>query len=374
MFNPEDSDIRKHFLDPPLLLQSTLDMLQPEIMFIDTDFHIIYMNRSKRDYFPHVGTGERCYEVFEDYGKRCPHCVAHHAMNKGMVQENPFYTSIGPKGEVRHLNITASPIIDEEGEILGAIEVVYDITVLYQSNAQLEALNKEYESVIYALSHDLRSPLVSIEGFVRKLAKKHIDMDDEKAAHCINRIRANVRMMNDFVTVLLDTSRISTGKLDIIPTNLKEVVKDVMGQFETRAAEQGAKLTTAGDFDTVECDRVRIIQVFSNLVGNALSHCNGVENLEIEIGARNGVFWVRDNGPGISPEFKEKLFEPFSQANKNEDQHFGMGMNIVSKILQKHGGDIWVESDPGKGTCLYFTLTGRSKQHSLSGIENKKSK
>jgi signal transduction histidine kinase len=350
-----DSQIRREFTDPSPMTRILLDAFEPEVMLIDADYHITFMNRKKRDRYPHVQPGNRCYEVFEIHGRRCPHCVAHRAMTSQAPQTNPNYSSLDPVGNLRHVNIHVTPVLDEEGETVGAIEVLYDVEETFQTNEQLTRLNREYESVIYALSHDLRSPLVSIEGFVRKLERGHVPPEDEIAHHCIERIRANVRNMNDFVKVLLDTSRIATGKFEMQPVAMSEIVEDVIHQFDNQLKSQGARLVVKGEFPTLSCDRVRMLQVFSNLVGNALSHCKGTPNLEIELGYKDGVFWVSDNGPGMDEEFKDRVFEPFSQGAKS-DEHFGMGMNIVYKILNKHGGQVWIETSPSQGTCVMFTL------------------
>jgi len=107
-----------------------------------------------------------------------------------------------------------------------------------------------------------------------------------------------------------------------------------------------------------------VMQVYSNLVGNALVHCRNTPDLVIELGAKDHVYWVKDNGPGIPPEFQEKIFDPFTQAgsargfgaNGTGVQGFGMGMNIVFRIIQKHSGEIWIDSHPGKGTAIFFTF------------------
>ncbi len=350
-------------MDPPHLLKLALDLLDLEIMFVDRNFRILFMNRAKRDVYPQIpmGAGVTCYETMEHYGERCPHCVAYRAMESGEVQCDNHYTSVGLEGDIRHIRISALPVFDESRTVIGAIEAVYDITDLVDANRQLETLNKEYESVIYALSHDLRSPLVSIEGFVRKLEKNHLNMEDEKARHCVERIRSNVHMMNDFVMVLLDTSRISTGKLQMEPVDTDEVVNEVLSQFQEQVAVRKGLLTRQGTFPTIKSDRIRLMQVFNNLVGNALAHSGTQEGLEIEIGCDGKVFWVRDNGPGMSEGFTKKAFEPFSQATNTQGDHFGMGMNIVYKIIQKHSGRTWIDSTPGVGTCIYFSLDPRHK-------------
>jgi signal transduction histidine kinase len=356
-------EIVQQFMDPSHLLKLALDLLDLEIMFVDRNFKILFMNRAKRDVYPQipVEAGVTCYETMEHYGERCPHCVVYRAMESGEVQYDNHYTSVGLEGEVRHIRISALPVFDENGGVIGAIEAVYNITDLVEANQQLETLNKEYESVIYALSHDLRSPLVSIEGFVRKLEKNHLDMEDEKARHCVDRIRSNVHMMNDFVMVLLDTSRISTGKLQMEPVETGELVNEVISQFQEQVAARKGRLTCEGTFPTVKSDRIRLFQVFNNLVGNALAHSGTQEGLEIEIGCDGKIFWVRDNGPGMPEGFSKKAFEPFSQATNTHGDHFGMGMNIVYKIIQKHSGRTWIDSTPDVGTCIYFTLDPRHK-------------
>jgi len=167
--------------------------------------------------------------------------------------------------------------------------------------------------------------------------------------------------MNDFVNVLLDTSRISRRQPELISVDMQDLVDKVVDQFAQRAEEQGATLLTVGDFPTIQCDRIRAFQVFSNLVSNALLHCSETENLVIEMGYKNKVFWVRDNGPGIEQEFQDKVFEPFIQgASHSSGNHFGMGLNIVYKIIITHGGHIWVKSKPGEGTRFMFTLSPQS--------------
>jgi signal transduction histidine kinase len=250
-----------------------------------------------------------------------------------------------------------APLKLANSEVDGYIEVVDNVEALYQSHLQLEYLNREYESVIYALSHDLRSPLISIEGFLRKLQKNdQAAKDPALFEHCVTRIHANVETMNNLVNVLLDTSRIITGKLDLQEVDMEKFIKHIIEDSHIKAGENNAQITMQGKFGIEKCDKIRIQQVFLNLISNALKHCNDTENLKIEIGSDGIMYWVKDNGPGMAPEILEKLFEPFTQTTKTDPNSFGMGMNIVYKIIQKHEGDIWLESQEGKGTTVFFTL------------------
>ncbi|MFC1601715.1 ATP-binding protein [Candidatus Sumerlaeota bacterium] len=355
-----NASLREQFFDPPALLRATMDMLEPEIMFIDRDFNVLYMNKAKRDNWENGSggsVGEKCFNIFESYGERCPHCVAHTAMDDGELKRNANYTAMRPNNTIQHLNIVVYPVHDEDGQVIGALEICYDVENVYQTNMQLELLNNEYENVIYALSHDLRSPLVSIEGFMRKLENRHLDMEDDGVQHCISRIHANIRLMTNFIKVLLDTSRIARGQLDVSLTDTNAIVDEIMHQFSERAKEQQAIISCdKGSMPTIMCDRVRLMQVFGNLVGNALTHSKDASGVVINIGFKNNTFWVSDNGPGMQEDIKERVFEPFYRGSDNHTGGFGMGLNIAYKIVQKHGGRVWIESSPGRGTCVYFTL------------------
>jgi chemotaxis family two-component system sensor kinase Cph1 len=301
----------------------------------------------------------KCYEAFEEYGMRCPFCIANKAMEEGIPQRNKDYISIRKGVEFPvHLNITVYPVIDEQGKVIGAIEIAYDVESIYQTNIRLERLNKEYEHVIYALSHDLRAPLVSIEGFVKKLTNKYLDNENSEAMRCVERIHVNVHSMNNLVKVLLDKSRIATGKLEIQEVNIDFVVKNLIVELTPIVKGKSPEYKINLNTKIARCDKIRVQQVFTNLIKNAIEHSGGKQDLSIEIGSDKGIFWVKDNGPGIPEGIKEKVFEAFTQGSDTgfDHEHFGMGMNIVYKIIEKHGGRTWIESEEGQGTTVFFTL------------------
>ena len=339
-------------------MRTIFNSLNARVMFIDNEYNIVYMNDQKIMKNPNVKIGMKCYNSFEEYGMRCPFCVANKAIETGKIQTNEDYVAIhkGIENPV-HLSITSLPVVDKTGENIGAIEIAYDTENLYQTNIRLERLNKEYEHVIYALSHDLRAPLVSIEGFLAKLVRNNcIDLSNETAEHCLERIHVNVKMMNDLVKVLLDTSRITTGSLEIQDVNIEYLANSVVEQLQAQFKKSNVKIEFNFGTKTYRCDKIRTQQVFHNLVENSLDHGKEVPNLKIEIGSKMNTFWVADNGPGIPQNFKYHVFDAFSQSSKSGTGHFGMGMNIVYKIIEKHGGKIWIDSTEGKGTTIYFTL------------------
>jgi signal transduction histidine kinase len=336
------------------LSQIILDLIRVEINIINKDYDILWMNHQKRIKNPHLKEGMKCYHAF-NFKSPCRFCLASQAMEINSVIKNPVCLTDKDKNQ-QHLNIILSPNFSQEGELQGFIEIIDNVETLYQANTRLEYLNKEYENVIYALSHDLRSPLVSIEGFLRKIKKGHFNSDDKVAVHCLERIHANVETMNNLVTVLLDTSRIARGELDIQNVNMDELIHSIIEQFKPFATKIKAQFTILGPFGMLCCDRIRMKQVFTNIISNVFKHNQNVPDLIIEIGYEDGIYWVKDNGTGIPVEFQDKIFKPFTQGERVGKDSFGMGMNIVYNIIQKHSGRVWLESKKNFGTCIYFTI------------------
>lgn len=338
------------------VLQKIFDLLHYETIIINQDYEIMWMNKEKIKKHPALRNGDKCYKPFGN-DSPCSFCLMEQAEELRGSIKNPICLNSGNKGKsIEHINIQISPIYNKDGNLFGFIEIIDNVENIYQTNIRLEYLNKEYESVIYALSHDLRSPLVSIEGFLRKLLKNHIDLNNEEAMHCVDRIHANVETMNSLVKVLLDTSRIATGTLDIRDVNINSLVESVVNQLHLNENEKYADIKIKGKFGIVKCDEIRIKQVFRNLLNNILEHCSSNKDLKIEIGAENNIFWVKDNGPGIPEHIIDRVFEPFFQGEKVDKNSFGMGMNIVYNIIEKHGGRIWIDSIENAGTTVFFTL------------------
>jgi signal transduction histidine kinase len=339
----------------PDMLGASLDLLPQEAVLLDAGFTVLWANRARRAARPHAADGKKCFQAF-DRATPCPFCLAREARETGQPIKNPVCVMTGPhKNLPRHVNITLAPLrLGDGGD--GFLEIIDNVEELYRDRHELERLNHEYENVIYTLSHDLRSPLISIEGFLRKIEKSQASGDQDVLVHCLERIHANVGIMNKLVNVLLDTSRINTGLMDKSEVDMGKLARETAEHYQPQAAEQGATVTVNGAFALEFCDRVRIGQVYANLVGNALKHCRNTKNLRIELGAANRVYWVRDNGPGIPVDFQDVVWEGLSHGPKNAKDNFGMGMNIVYRIMQKHDGEIWIESGPDAGTTVFFSF------------------
>jgi len=233
--------------------------------------------------------------------------------------------------------------------------------------AELEAKNRELESFVYSISHDLKAPLVSLNGFSSALKKEYESHLGEKGKHYLERIQANVAHMDVLVMSLLGLSRIGKVVGPIEEIDIEALLREIRDALTVRLEAAGAELVVQEPLPTVHADRVRIRQVFDNLIDNAVKFRSAERALRIEVGCRqeNG-FWrfhVADNGIGIAVQYHEQIFSPFRRLHP-EIEGVGIGLTLVKKIVEYHGGRVWVESPSvspgagreGTGVTFYFTL------------------
>lgn len=232
--------------------------------------------------------------------------------------------------------------------------------------ADLERSNQELDDFAYIASHDLKEPLRGIHNHARFLMEDYEDRLDDDGKRRIDRLVHLSQRMEKLVNDLLYFSRIGRTELSIVPTDLGAVLRDVVGTLDQFLEERHATVTVSGDLPEVTCDSVRIAEVFRNLIVNAAKY-NDKPQKSIEVGhlaghhdesgrQRASVYFVRDNGKGIASEFHEDIFRMFKRLERSDDGGTGSGLTIVRKIVQRHGGHIWLESRPGKGTTFFFTL------------------
>jgi len=232
-----------------------------------------------------------------------------------------------------------------------------------RSLAEIAAKNQELESFVYTISHDLRAPLVSLDGFSSLLKRESQNQLGEQGQHYLERIRANVAHMNTLVTELLELSRIGrvVGPEEEIDVGvlLREIEEGLVLKLEQERVE----FIVQQPLPAVRGDRGRIRQVFANLIENAVKFRSLERRLRIEVGCEEERgfyrFHVGDNGIGISPQYQEQIFEPFRQLDSGIEG-VGMGLTLVKRIVEHHGGRVWVESEAGKGSTFYFTIPNRT--------------
>jgi len=241
---------------------------------------------------------------------------------------------------------------------------IYDISKIEQLLQELQAKNDELQRFTYTVSHDLRAPLITVSGFVGYLEQDIRAGDWEKVAKDRIRITEGIAKMQNLLTELLELSRI--GRLmnpsEEIP--FEEIVRDALELVEGRLQARQVQVRVEAGLPSVWGDRTRLTEVVQNLVDNASKFMGEQTNPMIEIGARTdsgkSIFFVRDNGIGIEPEHFDRVFDLFNKLDA-KSEGTGIGLALVKRIIEVHGGRIWVESDGmGTGSTFYFTLTKQS--------------
>ncbi|RYE55975.1 MAG: PAS domain-containing sensor histidine kinase, partial [Rhizobiaceae bacterium] len=212
-----------------------------------------------------------------------------------------------------------------------------------------------------------KEPLRGIHNHSRFLLEDYAEQLDADAKRRLDRLVHLSQRMEKLVNDLLYFSRIGRQELAIRPTDLGLVVSDVISTLEQFLEDQHARVEVIGELPEITCDSVRVTEVFRNLIVNAVKYNEKSEKL-VEIGSLSShpdtsgrtwrqVFFVRDNGKGIALEFHEDIFRMFKRLERpDNDDGTGAGLTFVRKIVQRHGGQIWLESTPEQGTTFYFTL------------------
>lgn len=231
-----------------------------------------------------------------------------------------------------------------------------------ERTAQLELTNKELEAFAYSVSHDLRAPLRHINGFVEALAR-HLESDrlsDRKVAHYIDVIQASSQKMGQLIDALLGLARIGQKQLIYQPVDVRLLVDEAIALIyqHTEVDERESIDFTIAQLPTVMGDPALLQQVFSNLVDNAVKFSRLRHPPKITIGSlTEGTIFIQDNGVGFAMEYADKLFAAFQRLHSQKDfPGTGIGLAIVQRIIHRHGGTIWFESQPGQGTTFFIKL------------------
>jgi PAS domain S-box-containing protein len=265
------------------------------------------------------------------------------------------------------VEIGLNPIETEDGHF--AIAAISDLTErklaaaeLARSHAELERSNEELQRFAYVASHDLQEPLRMVAGYTQLLARRYEDQLDAEAHSFIDYAVDGVKRMKQLIHDLLAYSRVGSQGRSFEPVELVEAVEWALANLEAAVEEAGAKIEY-GDLPKVDGDRPQLGQLFQNLIGNALKFGDG-QVPRIRIHARTTEegwsIGVEDNGIGIEPRHREKIFEIFQRLQRREQvEGTGIGLAICSRIVERHGGRIWVESEPGEGSTFWFTLPRR---------------
>lgn len=229
-----------------------------------------------------------------------------------------------------------------------------------ERTAQLQAANQELEAFGYSVSHDLRAPLRSINGFCQILQKQYAGSLDEKGQDYFQRVLAASQRMGQLIDDLLQLSRLGRGDLNRNPCDLTRMARNIAQHLQQGAPQRTVVFHIAEPMEAQGDARLLQI-VLENLIGNAWKFTAGIPDARIEIGtdwqAARQIYYVRDNGVGFAPQYAHKLFMPFQRLHDaGQFEGTGIGLATVRRIVQRHGGRVWADSEPDAGAVFYIEL------------------
>jgi PAS domain S-box-containing protein len=359
-----------------LLLQALMDYMPDHIYFKDTQSRFIRNSKSQADMLglsdPAQVVGKTDFDFF-------PHAAQAYAEEQEVMRSGQPLVDfeehvVWPDNRETWVSTTKVPLRTPEGQVIGIFGISRDITerklgqqAIQQLNtdlkkqaAQLETANKELEAFSYSVSHDLRAPLRAIDGFTRILLEDYEPLLDEEGKRVCEIIRKEAQHMGDLIDDLLAFSRLSRKEMHFTKIDMKAMASSVFDELMT--TENAGRL----DFHihrlpSTTGDPALIRQAWVNLLANAIKFSSKKERAVIEVGSKHSeeehVYYVRDTGAGFEIEYVDKLFGVFQRLHGEKDfEGTGVGLAIVKRVINRHGGRVWAEGEVNKGATFYFAL------------------
>jgi PAS domain S-box-containing protein len=284
-----------------------------------------------------------------------------------------------PDGNMVWVSINSEPLIREgDDKLYGAVASFTDITerrkvateiaqyrdhleaMVSERTAALEAANKELEAFSYSVSHDLRAPLRSIDGFSHAIMEDYAEILDDTGKDFLRRIRNSAQHMGKLIDAILSLSKVTRSNFIPEKVDLSGMAHAIIDKYRYEEPDRRVRVEIMPGLQHL-ADRLLIGIVLDNLLGNAWKYTGRTDNASIEFGAivknNTTIYYVRDNGVGFEMKYINKLFGAFQRLHRpDEFEGTGIGLVTASRIVRRHGGQVWAEAQPGKGATFYFTL------------------
>ncbi len=371
------------------LIEDAIDTLDTGVLLLDRDKKVIWANKTLENFFSLDRDEMIGNEVKRAIVSAKPmFCTPENFEKAVHGSQEPFIFNIkcGANGTSteRILEYRSLPVSTDRYRG-GRIDHYFDITEkkrlelrLQEKTIRLEDSNKKLEEFTHVVSHDLKEPLRTIEAFSQFILEDYKEKIDTEGKEYLNRItKASARMKN-LIDDLLKLSRIGTKQEPLEKVDMQDILEEVREVMSSRLQSEHVTLELKSAYPVVLASRTRLIELFSNLISNAIKYNDKIEK-RIEVGYLDNAefheFYVKDNGMGIESQYLERIFELFERLNPRDDyESTGAGLAICKRIVEEFGGEIWAESTLGEGSKFIFTLpkkpAPRQASHESGALPN----
>lgn len=352
--------------------ERTFDAIPDLIAILDEEHRVIRVNQTMADALgvpSESCIGLQCFAAV--HGSSCPPDFCPHSK---LLKDGKEHTSeVHEKNLGGCFNVTASPIYDEKGKVIGSVHVARNITRRREMEDQLKLAlkakenilvelkrsNKELEQFAYLASHDLQEPLRMVTSFLKLLENRYKGKLDSDADEFIYYAVDGAERLQKLITDLLSYSRVSSKGKDFELVDIENVLHDSVLNLNVSIEENNAQITH-DPLPTIMADPSQFTQIFQNLIGNAIKF-RGDDAPKIHVGVENAddkwIFKIIDNGIGIDSKHQDLIFEVFQRLHERDEYPgTGIGLSMCQKIVERHNGEIWVDSKVGEGSTFYFTI------------------